>query len=49
MVWEVESESDSIVTRELQYWGIPTFLGTPTKGSPASAECEVDDHELLPD
>jgi len=42
MLWgeEAEPEPESIVTRVLEYWGITTFLGRPTKGSPAPAECE---------
>jgi hypothetical protein len=42
MVWaeEAEPEVESIVTRVVKYWGITTFLGTPTNRSPASVECK---------
>jgi len=38
-------EPESIVTRVLEYWGITTFLGTPTKGSPGSYRMRAYDYE----
>src|SRR5262249_2862026 len=35
-----EPQPSPIETRGLEYWGITTFLGRPTKGGQAPPECE---------